>query len=69
MSTEQEKHARRIDACGSCKGKIIWLMTKNLRPMPTNAETVLPADTKFDAKRHTSHFATCPNSARHRKGK
>jgi hypothetical protein len=68
MSVE-EKHARRIDACGSCKAPIVWLMTKNLKPMPVNADTVKPEDTRFDHLRHTSHFATCPNAVDHRRRK
>ena len=67
--TTEEKHTRRIDKCGSCKAEIVWLMTKNLRPMPTDAATVKPEDTQFDEKRHKSHFATCPNAAQHRKRK
>jgi hypothetical protein len=62
-----DAHERRIVRCGSCQAKIIWLLTKNLKPMPVDADAVLPADTKYDHKRHVSHFATCPNAAHHRR--
>jgi len=67
LSEEQEAHERRIDRCGSCQAPIIWLLTKNLRPMPVNAETVKPEESRFDPERHSSHFATCPNAKQHRR--
>ena len=62
-----EAHERRITRCKSCNAKVIWLITKNLRHMLIDADTVEPGDTEFDHHRHTSHFATCPNADQHRK--
>lgn len=62
-----EAHERRIVRCSSCRARIIWLLTKNLKPMPVDADSVGPADTEFDHTRHMSHFATCPNAFKHRK--
>ena len=70
MSFEEsttEAHERRIVRCSSCRAKIIWLLTKNLKPMPVDADTVEPADSQFDRERHKSHFATCPNANQHRR--
>jgi hypothetical protein len=67
--TTTEAHERRIVRCSSCQAKIIWLLTKNLKPMPVDADTVEPADSTFNHARHKSHFATCPNANQHRKRK
>ena len=62
-------HRRRIKQCTSCKAEIVWLRTSAGNWMPVNAETVTPADTLLDLPRHISHFATCPNSDKHRRKK
>lgn len=62
-------NASRIKRCSSCGASIIWFTTDNKRPMPVNAETVLAIDDHLDLRRHISHFATCPNAAKHRKPK
>ena len=62
-----EAHERRIKRCRSCNAKIIWLLTKNLKNIPVDADTVKPDETEFDRERHVSHFATCPNADQHRK--
>ena len=35
-----EEHERRIVRCRSCNAKIIWMMTRNLKHMPVDADTV-----------------------------
>lgn len=56
-----------VQLCDSCRAEIVWLVTVNRKHMPVNAETVSDGDRIFDASKHTSHFATCPNAHRHRK--
>lgn len=55
-----ERYPRRN--CTACGKPIIWMMTRDGRKMPVNAETVQPTDTVFERGRHTSHFDTCPHS-------
>jgi hypothetical protein len=62
-----EAHERRIVRCSSCNAKIIWFLTKKLKHMPVDADTVRPEDDELDLTRHKSHFATCPNANQHRK--
>lgn len=62
-----EAHERRIVRCKSCRARIIWFETPRGKKMPVDADTVEPGDTELDLKRHVSHFATCPNSAQHRR--
>ncbi len=58
--------------CRSCGAPIIWMKTKRGKSMPVNAAPslefgqVLP---EYDPTKHVSHFATCPNAAKHRKAK
>ena len=52
--------------CRSCGAEIRFLKTHSGATMPVNAETVEPGDELFDYKRHISHFATCPDAAKHR---
>jgi transposase len=35
--------------------------------MPVDADTVEPEDDEYEPPRHVSHFATCPQSAQHRR--
>jgi hypothetical protein len=67
-----EAHERRIVRCSepsepSCRARIIWLKTDAGRNMPTDADTVEPADQLYDPKRHTSHFATCKSPQQFRR--
>ena len=55
--------------CKSCKAPIIWLKTALNKAMPVDAGTVREGDTIFLKDVHTSHFATCPDAAEHRKPK
>jgi hypothetical protein len=67
----EEMHERRIVRCKSCHAKIIWFKTAVGRNMPVDADTVEPEDNveELDLRRHISHFATCPQSAEHRKAR
>jgi hypothetical protein len=58
---------RTAGTCRSCGAEIVWLRTASGRNMPINAETFEPGDEQFDAKRHQSHFATCPEADQHRR--
>jgi hypothetical protein len=40
--------------CRSCRAEVYWVLTAAGRRMPVNPDGV-------------SHFATCPNAAKHRK--
>lgn len=62
-----EAHERRIVRCRSCRAKIIWFKTDADKNMPVDADTVEAEDQELDLSRHVSHFATCPNSAQHRR--
>lgn len=56
--------------CRSCKAAIVWLKTSAGKSMPVDAETVQDEGaTIFDPEQMTSHFATCPAAAQHRKEK
>lgn len=66
---DREANASRTVACRSCGAAIIWLSTKAGKTMPTDASRVKPHDTLFDYEQHTSHFATCPNAAAHRRSR
>ena len=55
--------------CRSCGAEIVWLKTAAGKNMPIDAETWEPGDDEFDHKRHTSHFATCPDSNQHRRSR
>lgn len=52
--------------CRSCDERIIWLVTNTGKNMPVDADSI---DEQFDAKRHTSHFANCPDADKFRKPK
>ena len=62
-------HEYRIKRCRSCRRQIIWFKTEAGRNMPVDADTVDPDDTELDLKKHTSHFASCPNAAQHRRAR
>ena len=56
-----------IHHCRSCGKPIIWMDTASGKNMPIDADTYTPGDAVFDAKKHRSHFATCPKADMHRK--
>ena len=71
MSTENpiERH---VTLCRSCGARIVFLPTRSGATMPVDVGS-LPREEvieMFDAKRMTSHYATCPQAARwrHRPG-
>jgi hypothetical protein len=57
------------DKCRSCGAEIVWLKTINGKNMPVDAETFEDGDELFEPKRHTSHFATCPDAEKFRRKK
>ena len=58
-----------VHFCRSCGKAMIWMTTKLGKSMPIDAESYTAGDLEFDAAKHRSHFATCPNADRHRKKK
>lgn len=59
-----------IQSCRSCGAEIVFLRTKYKdKLMPCDAATVDHDDYEFDAAKHTSHFATCPDADKHRKAR
>lgn len=69
------------DHCQGCGAPIIWAVTVNDKPMPVEPREhgnvmVVPAGSQLIAKvvgpgqgDHTSHFATCPEARRFRRGR
>jgi len=57
--------------CSSCQQPVVWFRTKSGKRMPVDAKTCKPTDAEhqLDLKRHTSHFATCPQANDWRKPK
>lgn len=55
--------------CRSCGAEIVWMKTAMGRAMPADAATVPDGTQPFDPKIHRSHFATCPNTDKHRRSK
>lgn len=68
--------------CGSCGAEITWARTEKGKPMPVDAAPnergnlivergACRVATLFDppGERHTSHFASCPDHAQHRKAR
>lgn len=55
--------------CRSCKARIVWLKTKQGNNMPVDYDTFEQGTERlFEvSKGHISHFATCPDSDKHRK--
>jgi hypothetical protein len=71
-----------MSSCKSCGAEILWVtMAGSRKKMPIDVEglkVVVPAGVAADGVErgvalhkvvvgHTSHFATCPNAAEHRK--
>lgn len=57
------------DKCKSCQAPILWIkMEATGRSMPVNLEWVtIVTERGAVVGGHTSHFATCPQAAEHRK--
>ena len=67
--------------CKSCGARIIWAITGNGKKMPVDAKPTDKGNIVLEGEEpvavyvdpgtgtHTSHFATCPNAAEHRKSK
>lgn len=55
--------------CSFCRALIVWFRTKAGKRMPIDEETTQPTDAEhqLDLARHRSHFATCPDAAKHRR--
>lgn len=65
-----------VEQCRSCKKPVVWVVTKNGKSMPVDAESATEDERKLfgirpehDPKRHISHFATCPQSKDWRKSR
>ena len=54
--------------CSSCGARIMFLRTEK-GAMPIDPPFPNSSAVPFDQKIHTSHFATCPNAAAHRRPK
>ena len=54
--------------CRGCGKEIMFIPTKTGKMMPIDLETY-DGGTLFDASKHTSHFATCPQAKEFRKDK
>lgn len=67
QDTAAERHEQRIKNCKSCMARIVWFTTASGKSMPVDADTVEEDDEELDLSRHQSHFASCPNSAKHRR--
>ena len=59
----------KVAHCRSCQARIVWLRTKAGKRIPVDAGTVEAGAKEYDPKRHISHFATCPEAAKFRRGK
>lgn len=56
--------------CKSCGASIVWLKTKAGKSIPVDQAEGIKAGDIFmvdSDKQMVSHFATCPNAAKHRK--
>ncbi len=59
--------------CGSCGAAIFFARSRNGAPMPLDAVPVMRVVLQGDdghaqiVKTYSTHFATCPNAAQHRK--
>lgn len=58
----------RTSKCRACGEEIIFMPTKAGKLIPVNADTY-DYSKLFDIKKHTSHFATCPQAKQFRSSK
>lgn len=56
-------------SCASCGARILFLRTKSGRSIPVNDTGKIKPTEQFDYSVHTSHFATCPKAADHRRAR
>lgn len=54
--------------CRSCGEVIVFVPTRSGKMMPVNADTYDNSNL-FDIKKHTAHFATCPDASKFRREK
>jgi hypothetical protein len=66
----RERHPFEVP-CRSCGKPVVWFRTAKGKRMPVDAATTKPTDAEhqLDLKRHTSHFATCPQAEGWRKAR
>jgi hypothetical protein len=62
-----ERPLNPVVPCRSCAAECRWVTTRAGKHMLINLEGSLPTDFAFDASRHASHFATCPQAPEWRK--
>lgn len=55
--------------CKSCGKEIVFLRTDTGKAIPVDKETADAADEYFDRDRHVTHFRTCPEASKFRRGK
>ena len=55
--------------CESCGEYIVFLKTESGASMPVDADSVTEGDEEFDPAVHVTHFSTCDNPDRFRRGK
>jgi hypothetical protein len=70
MTAEQIRRIHpHATSCSSCGARIVWFRTAAGKRMPVDESSTKPADAEhqLDLKRHVSHFATCPDAAKHRR--
>lgn len=58
-----------VTQCKSCGADIVWLVTKNNKMIPIDADTVVEGEEIFDSDTMTTHFETCPDAGAWRKEK
>lgn len=63
-----EAHEKRIVRCKGCRARIIFLPTAAGRSMPVDADTVDAEDEVYEQGKHVSHFGTCPEANKFRRG-
>lgn len=52
--------------CRSCGAEIAWVKTEKGKSMPVDIDS-WDGNRIFTPGKHISHFASCPNAAKHRK--
>lgn len=59
----------KITQCRSCGADIVWLKTQRGKNIPVDAEDVVDEEVEvFDPDTMTTHFATCKDADKWRKG-
>lgn len=65
----EEAHERRIKRCRSCNAQIIWFDLPSGKKQLVDADSVDPEDQEFIRDKHVTHWATCPDAAKFRRGR